>query len=362
MINGHGGNIYDLARRLGRRPSEIIDMSSNVNPLGPLPGLIDFLKDRVEEINALPEVDARGAVKDFAARHRIDPDRVIAGNGTTQLIYTLPMAFRIRRALILGPTYSDYADACAMHGVEHDFFLTRAAASFTPDARRLSEAIPGFDTVFICNPNNPTGALFSSDSLTRLCETHPDVRFVVDESYLPFVKNGENKSMMTRGLSNVLTLNSMSKIFRVPGLRIGFAIGSGELVRALKSYMLPWSVSSMAQAAVTYLMSQKEETDRFIDRGRRFFEAERKNLKERLAPLSYLNVFPSQTSFMLAELSGPRTADAACDSLANHGILLRNCANFTGLTDKFIRISLKTRRVNEKLAEKLNELESFQGR
>jgi threonine-phosphate decarboxylase len=111
MINGHGGNVYQLARDLGCLPSDIIDMSSNVNPFGPPPGLMALLKENIHAITALPEVDAGSAVGAFSARYGLRPDQVVPGNGTTQLIHTLPLALETRHALIVAPTYSDYADS-----------------------------------------------------------------------------------------------------------------------------------------------------------------------------------------------------------------------------------------------------------
>ena len=124
MINGHGGNIFDKAKELGCDPMDILDMSSNVNPLGPMPGLMNHLHEHLERIIALPEAGAGSIIQAFSSRHDIDPKKVLAGNGTTQLIYTLPVALKIRQALILGPTYSDYADACRMHGVDFRFALS----------------------------------------------------------------------------------------------------------------------------------------------------------------------------------------------------------------------------------------------
>ena len=111
MLIGHGGNIFDLAQELRCDPFDIVDMSSNINPLGPLPGLVGFLKENLTAITALPQVDARNTAQVFATRNLLDLAQVIAGNGTTQFIYTMPPALDTRRALILGPTYADYADA-----------------------------------------------------------------------------------------------------------------------------------------------------------------------------------------------------------------------------------------------------------
>lgn len=353
MLKGHGGNIYELAETLGCPLSEIIDMSSNVNPFPPLPGLVNHLKDKIHTINALPEVDAKSITHSFAARYDIDADQVIAGNGTTQFIYAIPQVLSTKRALILGPTYSDYADACKLHGAQYDFLLTKESAAFSPDINAVIERTEGYDTVFICNPNNPTGVLINVADLHRLCRKYPEVWFVIDESYLPFVEGYHQHSMIQFDLPNVLILNSMSKIFRIPGLRIGFLISSFKVIEKLRFFMLPWSVNSLAQAAVDYLMRHKEQVDAFIQKTVKFIETERNKLAVTFSDAAGIKLFPSTTSFSLAKLHKNLTAEGVCAALAQERILIRNCSNFVGLSDSFIRISLKTSEINRMLEQKL---------
>ncbi|GBC63567.1 histidinol-phosphate aminotransferase [Desulfonema ishimotonii] len=356
MISGHGGNIYKLAQDLNCAPSDIIDMSSNVNPLGPPPGLVTFLRENILLINALPEVDASSAISAFADRYDTDPQLVVPGNGTTQLIHTIPLALKSRRALILGPTYADYADACIMHGVHHEFFFADPRRAFAPDMAKLTEMAGNSDTVFICNPDNPTGHLIPRAELMALCRACPETFFVIDESYLPFVADDREYTMLRCGLPNVMILNSMSKIFRVPGLRIGFLVSSGPIVRKMNRYGLPWSLNSLAQAAVVYLMENREEIGAFVRQTRTALSGERQYLAAALGSAPGIRLFPSTTSFVLAELSGAHTAESVCAALAEERILIRNCANFQGLSDRFIRISLKTPEINRLLAGKLSEI------
>lgn len=353
MLTGHGGNIYELAQRLGCDPFEIVDMSSNVNPLGPPSGLVGFLKEKLETIVALPEVDAQSTAQGFADHYGLDPAQVIAGNGTTQFIYTLPPALETRKALILGPTYADYADACKMHKVSYDYLMSSESSAFQPDIAASAKHIKEYDTVFICNPNNPTGTLIPAADLEQLCRSHPNTFFVIDESYLPFAGNSDQLSMVRSGLQNVLVLNSMSKIFRIPGLRVGFLISSRPTIAKFRPFLLPWSVNSLAQAAVEYLMTQRIEVNEFIENTVLFLETERKLMAQMFHDIAGITLFPSKTSYILARLHAKMTADILCDHLADNGILIRNCSNFTGLSERFIRISLKTPETNRMLADKI---------
>lgn len=352
MLKGHGGNIYDLAEKLGCEASEIIDMSSNLNPLGPPPGLTDYLASNIDVLRALPEVDAKRASLAFAERHGLIPGRVMGGNGTTQFIHAAPGVLGIKKALILAPTYADYADACEMHNIHYEFLISEESTGFRPDIGKLHEKIKNFDTIFICNPNNPTGSMIPADELEPLCWFHPEKRFIIDESYMPFVKNGGEDSMLSCGLSNVLVLSSMSKIFGIPGLRIGFLNANETIIEKFMRQYQPWSMNSLAQAAVIYLMEQEEDIRGFVEKTTSYVETEKKRLVDFLGGNSNIAIFPSHTSFVLGRLS-KHASEEVCDALAKEKILIRNCSNFTGLSNRHIRISLKEKQVNLRLAQKL---------
>lgn len=353
MIHGHGGNIWELAAACGCAPAEICDMSSNVNPLGPPPGLMAHLESRLGEIVALPEADAGEAVRAFARFHDISPNHILAANGTTQLIHSLPPALQARRAVIVGPTYADYGDACRAAGVPCSLHACREADHFLPDPDALRRALSGADLAFICNPNNPTGVLMPREALLDLCRARAEVRFVIDESYLPFVPDARRRSLMDCGLENVLVLNSMSKIFRIPGLRIGFMVGAGAPLDALRSSAMPWNVNSLAQAAVTWLMNRKEAVEAFVAESCAYLAAERGRMRRALEGHPLLRPFESHTSFILLKLQGATTPAVVCAAVGRERILIRDCSNFAGLPPEFVRISLKTTFENQRLRDVL---------
>jgi threonine-phosphate decarboxylase len=356
MIGGHGGNIHDLGRRLGCRPAEITDLSSNVNPLGPPPGLRELLAEQLDAITALPEVDSRGTIRSYAEFLDVPAERLLAGNGTTQFIYAIPGRLGVKEVLISGPTYSDYADACRLHGVLPRYCLGLEQESFRPDIERLEKDIGTADAVFICNPNNPTGALIDAGDIERLCRRHPQVRFIVDESYLPFVTEGEKQSLVHSGLDNLIVLLSISKIFRIPGLRIGFIVAPARIAAHLAESLWPWSVNALAQAAVRFVCDNRPAIDAFIAETRNYLDGERGALHDRLVRVPGLEVYPSTTSFILIRLPARLSAATVWSRLADERILIRNCGNFFGLSERFIRISPKSPEVNRRVAERLAEL------
>lgn len=358
MIKGHGGNIHDAAVRMGCRPEDVIDMSSNMNPLGPPAGLMDYLRDQIESICTLPEVDAREIKELIAQKYGVPTECVLAGNGTTQFIYSIPRALGSSRVLIVGPTYSDYEDSCIMNHIEYSWFYAEEEDGYEVHLEKLLATIPNFDTVFICNPNNPTGNLIAAEDIATLCKTCPETYFIIDESYLPFADDPYRSSVVSavvsERLSNVIVLNSMSKVYRVPGLRIGFLISSIPIIYKFAELSLPWTVNAMAQAAVRYLM-KNETIPVFLEETRRFVSTEKELFLQRLADTPKLILFPGSVYYVIAKLDQAVSAEGLCKALEADRFLIRNCANFQGLPANYVRFSLKDRETNMRLADKVQE-------
>jgi threonine-phosphate decarboxylase len=173
---------------------------------------------------------------------------------------------------------------------------------------------------------------------------------------MPFVRDGETQSMLKSGLKNVIVLLSISKVFAIPGLRIGFVVAPSDLIAKFKRYLLPWSVNSLAQAAVFFLTAQGSSISNFINDTKEYIEIQRKDFSEAFKSVNSIKLYPSTTPFFLARLPNNISAESACNFLANDKILIRNCSNFPGLSNQFIRISLKTPLANRRLVDKLLEL------
>jgi len=352
MIYGHGGNIEAAAAALGCDPTGIVDMSSNINPLGPLPGLVDELCDSMSAICRLPEADAGQAAAAYGDWQGILPGQVLAGAGTTQFLYQMPAALGLSSALVVSPTYADYADALAIAGVRFARFMLNRETGFVPDMEALAASAKTVDAVFFCNPNNPTGVYTPISSLEALARDCPDTWFVIDESYLPFVTGAGDDSMACRGLENVIVLQSLSKMFCIPGLRVGFCLAAEETADKISRYSPPWGVNALAQQAVLSITRGPEAAAAHIVQTRAFLEEERSALVHRLAHTPGLRIFPGRATFMLLELPGIAAADMVGHLLENR-LLLRDCSNFEGLSEEFLRLSLKQSGDNQLAAERI---------
>ncbi len=340
MIHGHGGNIREAAAALGCAPEEIVDMSSNINPLGPMPGLLDHLSGKIASVCSLPDVSAAGAAAAYAEWQGLAPDRVLAGAGTTAFLYQIPQALGFSSALVVGPTYADYADALTLHGVCCQHFLLAGREGFVPDMEALAAAAKAVDAVFFCNPNNPTGVCTPVGELEALACRCPNTCFVIDESYLPFVEGLADASIADKGLDNVVVLQSLSKMFSVPGLRIGFCVAGPAAAEKIARRLPPWGVNALAQEAVFYIAGAPEAAAAHAARTRTYLAAERGAFMEAMQRCPDITVFPGEATFLLLRLYGMSASELAA-RLLDRRLLVRNCANFVGLSEQFLRVSLK---------------------
>lgn len=357
MIIGHGGNIKGLAETLGCSADDIIDMSCNLNPLGPPQEIEKVIKDNLFKIRSLPEPDAGTLKKGFAQFQGIDQAGVAAGNGTTWFIYTIPKALESKKVVISSPTYSDYMDACVMHNKELQHCVARKEDLFKPDIDRLSDMAGKADTVFLCNPNNPTGALVSKEKLLYLIKKHEKTVFVIDESYLPFVDDAEEISLVScTDCKNLIVLSSMSKIFTIPGLRTGFLSADPQIVEKIMTYYQPWSINVLAQVAGEYIFNYSEKIEPFYLKTRRYLKEQKKLFFETLKNVKGLQLFNSNTCFILARLSDEMTSKDFCTKIGFYKILIRDCSNFFGLSDNYVRFSLKDNKSNMHLADAIYQV------
>ena len=353
MIRGHGGEVYHLAREMGLSPEEILDFSSNVSPLPPPEGLYDLLQRHLREIEHLPEADSFTLRRALARRFGLPQEAFFPSSGTTEWIFALPEALKPQRVLILGPTYADYEDAAGRAGVRAHYVFARREDDFRPPLGELENLIAPGDLIFICNPNNPTGAFLKRESLYGLISRHPEAVFVVDESYLPFAAEDTESLLSARPYpENLVVLFSFSKIYRVPGLRLGLAAAEGPLFEVLRKRELPWAVNRLAQVAGEFLVGQREHEARV----RKFLAEERPRVSVRLSALG-LSVYPSRTNFLLVELPEGISGKEIRDRLLTEGrLLIRACGNFRGLSDRFIRVALRLPEENERLLYTLEQV------
>lgn len=337
----HGGTIIATAKQRGIQVCDLIDMSSNLTPLGAVPGLEAVYYQAFTEVGCLPDASSETLRQVFAATFRCRLDEVIAGNGTTEFIYDLSVKVASSRIVIVNPTYSDYRLGCEYGGKKWQSF-TLQPPCFQLSLDELGRELSGGELVFICNPNNPTGTMVNVAALHGLIESRPDVVFVVDESYLPFTR--EPSLVTLPRLDNLFILCSSSKIYGIPGLRLGFMVSSSTTLASFLGNQKPWVVNRPAQLCGEFLLEHGggyiAEVVTFLDR----IKPEFVNL---LSSFNDIEVVAGVTNFILCRLAEPYGVAGLCDALLDKNIMIRNCQSFDHLPDGYFRISLQTEKKND---------------
>ena len=250
----HGGNWAAAALRMKRPARAFTDFSANINPFGFPRAVGKALEAALRDVGRYPDPLCGDFRRAAAARHRVRPDEILPGNGAAELVHLAARALRDRPALILSPSFSEYATACSVEGVPVSFIRARSSGGFSLDSSSILSRVARRRrcAVWAANPNNPTGRLLRSvwlEKLVRVCLAREHV-LILDEAFLDFSRGGEGRSWATRApRRGLLVLRSLTKSFAVPGLRVGYAVGPKALLDARKRFQPPWSVNALAQAA-----------------------------------------------------------------------------------------------------------------
>jgi threonine-phosphate decarboxylase len=325
------------------------DFSINVNPLGPPPRVVEALRGALPDVARYPDPDCTALTGQLAAHHGVAPEQIVVGNGSTELIYAIARACQPRRVAVVEPTFTEYLRASMLVGAATDHWLAEGSQydveAFDPGPAEL---------VWLCNPNNPTGRLWPAGALEHWMRHCPTTRFVVDESFLPFREDEQEHSLLPRlnGSTNYIILRSMTKLYALPGLRLGYAITNAPLARSIRAQLPPWSVNGLAQAAGRAALEDRD----FLARTRAWFGSEHRTFHQALDSFGHhLAVVPSQANFILLRLRHGSSAWLAA-ALAEQGIAIREASNFIGLSEGHFRLAVRTATDNERLLSALRSL------
>ena len=332
MINGHGDDYFNFNHIE-------INFSSNVYQSPAIPALQQYLADRLHLITRYPEPDAASLKQLLSETYQIPEQKLWITNGAIEAIYLIAQAFQNQRATILAPTFSEYADASRIHNIAIQYIYN------------IDEFKGDSELCWLCNPNNPTGTYLDDETLITLFKEYPQTTFVVDESYLAFIQCARSSAFPYQDLPNVITLHSLTKCFAIPGLRLGYFSASEALIHKISHYAMPWSVNQLAIEAGKFLTKHKDKfavplTDLLN---------ETENLRDAINLIPMLSTLPTQTHFFLVHIQNKiMTASELKKILGEeHGILIRDCANFEGLTPYHFRIATQKKEANESLINAL---------
>ncbi len=257
MITGHGDDIFN-------HPDIRINFSSNVYSHFNHESLFAHLASRLRLIQNYPEPSPARVERKISEKLNISFQEVMATSGAIESIYLVAMAFRDSRTMILSPTFSEYADACLLMGCKEQENSEYADACRTHGhsvsfVQSMEDITGQTETVWLCNPNNPTGTVLNREELLGCIRRCSQTVFVIDASYSPFTLEPLVTPAEAMSFPNVIMIHSMTKEFAVPGLRIGYITAPIALLQRIRAFQMPWSVNSLAQEAALYLLDHSED-------------------------------------------------------------------------------------------------------
>lgn len=339
----HGGDTLSFQEKFGAPP---IDFSANINPLGMSPRTLSAARDALARADRYPDPACRRLRAALAARSGIDAAHIRCGNGAADLIYRLCLAERPNRVLVCTPTFSEYEHAARAAGAEIVRYELPESRGFAADQGLIDAIEPGIDMVFICEPNNPTGLLSETSVLRglRLRCRELGVRLVVDECFAGFARGSVTDPVpsmepFVEKMPGLVVLSAFTKLYGMAGLRLGYLMCSDEeLLARLDAVGQPWSVSSIAEEAGIAALGD----DSYVGRALDLVGKERPRLSAALASFG-CEVWPSGANYLLLFCPIP----GMCDRLAELGVMVRDCSNYPGLREGYLRVAVRTPQEND---------------
>lgn len=338
----HGGDIYSRKYRY--------DFSANINPFGMPESVKQAAMEGVLKSIHYPDVQCRDLREAISQKESIPAEWIICSNGAAELIFSLVTALNPKTALLVAPGFAEYEQALLAVNCEIRSYQLKKENAFLMDEEYLDMLKQDVDIAFLCNPNNPTGLLIEPKILEKIilkCKENK-IFLVLDECFLEFVSDELKNSRVfqVKDMPNLLILKAFTKMYGMPGLRLGYGICSDrKLLEGIRQKIQPWNVSLPAQYAG--IAACKEEA--FAVKTRDYIFGEREYLKTQLERFGF-QVYASCANYLFFE--APDDMDELC---AREGILIRDCSNYHGLSKGYYRIAVKTREENEELVKVLEK-------
>ena len=349
MLKGHGGNFWDAARRYRVDPEKILDFSCSVNFMPTSAVYKKWISGGLHKIGRYPDPEYNELRQAISQLYGVRAALVVPANGSTELLYMAPRALGIKSALIVSPSYADYADACRMAKTRVKRFFLKPAANFEIDCVKLSGMAKSFDMVIIGNPNNPTGGVVKRKKLLNLVDNCRRTMFVIDEAFIDFLPR---ESLVKTVRKNLIVCRSLTKFYGIPGLRIGFAASHPDTIKKLWAHKEPWTVNCLAESFVLNIAENGFDSGAVIKN----LLGETRYLYKNLMTLGGLTVFPGKANYLLCRINGKKqNAPSLKAALLRSGILIRDCSNFAGLDGSYFRLSARKRADNTVLLTALGK-------
>lgn len=345
----HGGNIEEVLNRYNIKQNQIIDFSSNINFLGPPQKVLDKLKNELHDIKRYPEINSERFKYLFADKFGLNKGNYIIGNGAVELIYILVKYLNPDKSLLLAPTFSEYEKALKTVDSKIKYHYLKKENHFNIDIGKLKmDLTEDIDLFFLCNPNNPTGNYILKSELLEILEHNKKKKIftIIDEAFVDFIEKDISAIEFIDSFDNLFILRSLTKLYALPGLRIGFGVSCKNTIKGMNNYKDPWNVNILAQKAGEVVLNQENYKIKSLKE----INTEKIFLYKKLNKLNDLNVYYPNANYLFIDLSNSKFGGTILyKELLKESILIRKLKNYKALDDNYIRLAIKDRKSNIKL-------------
>ena len=340
----HGGDIYSFNRKM-------LDFSANISPLGIPEEIKKAIQISYQFADIYPDTQYRELRRQIADIELIQEENIICGNGAAEILFNIVLALKPEKVLLICPSFAEYEKAVDTINCEKIYYMLEEENDFKITSDYIDMINDDIDMLFICQPNNPTGNLTDASLMEKIIEkcVQTNTFIIIDECFIDFIKNGKSFSSvkLIAEYNNMLILKAFTKMFAIPGIRLGYGICSNKgVLEEIYSVRQPWNVSYTADMAGRAACGTHnivvDETVKYIEHEKKYILAELNRLK--------IKYFKPDANYIFF-----KAKYTLKEEMAEKGILIRDCSNYRGLNSGYYRIAVKKHSENIRLIKALEE-------
>lgn len=357
--NKHGGDLDFVENKYNIPKNELIDFSSNINPLGYPKKAMEELKNNLNISTTYPDKDYKNLKKAISEYTKGETANIVVGNGSTELISLFIQTVATKESIIISPSYSEYERELSVKGSKFKYFPLEEKDNFQLNLEKLIETLTKeIGLLIICNPNNPTGTVIETDTMEKIlihCKAN-NIAVMIDETYIEFTDN-INKSTaipLTSKYENLFVIRGTSKFFSMAGIRLGYGVCSyKKFLNLVTEHQNPWSVNHFA----SFLGERIFKDELFKNETKSLIVTERERIFKEINSWKNCKIYPSSANFLLVKIeTADITSTLIYEKCLEKRMVIRNCSTFTYLDETYIRFCIMTKENNTLLLETLRNI------
>ncbi len=350
-LPAHGGQLRQISLRFGIPSSSLLDFSANLHPSGPPSGVLEALRNAIahpEILRDYPDLDLTELRLSLARYAGVAPSNILIANGMASLLHATLSAFKVSKCLLTLPAFAEYQKTLDHCGVQVRPFVLSPGRNFSIHPEEVLAALTRqqCDALLLANPQNPSGVLLPANDLLALIiavQQH-GVRVLLDEAFIDYLPE-QSVTMHAQSLGHLIVFRSVTKFFALAGMRMAYAVATEDLRAQVEHFIPSWPVSTLAAiAACSALEDAPYRRNAIIEN-----EAARNLLFADLVNAGF-EVYSGRANYLLLRLPPGQKSGLVWEELIiHHGIVVRNCENFQGLDDHFLRVAVRSPEDNSRL-------------